>query len=255
MSKIKKTVLITGGSKRIGLKIAKTLLQNNFNVIITFNKSKKAAIELCSAFNKKDKICYALKVDLKKNSQVLKMFEKARKVAGPISCLINNASIFEYDNISNLKSKNWNNHLQANLEAPIFLSQAFYKALPKSMDGNIINILDQRVLNLTPHFLSYTISKTALWTATKTLALDLAPRIRVNAIGPGPTIKSIHQSAKQFKAQCKSTPLKIGADPEDIAKAVLFLISIKSITGQLIVIDGGQHLGWGQVNKKGSQKD
>ena len=125
----------------------------------------------------------------------------------------------------------------------------------KNKDGNIINILDQRVLNLTPHFLSYTISKTALWTATKTLALDLAPRIRVNAIGPGPTIKSIHQSAKQFKAQCKSTPLKIGADPEDIAKAVLFLISIQSITGQLIVIDGGQHLGWGQVNKKGSQKD
>ncbi len=255
MKKEKKTVLITGGAKRIGSNIAISLANNNYNVIITYKNSRKEAKELCSYLNKKDKIAYAIKVDLTKKSQVKNLFYDANSLFTPISCLINNASLFEYDNLSSLNSLSWEKHIKSNLEAPIFLSQMFYKLLPKRSYGDIINILDQRVSNLTPHFFSYTISKSALWTTTKTLALDLAPKIKVNAIGPGPTLRSIHQSNDQFLKQCRSTPLRIGASPEDIAKTVNFILSIKSMTGQLILVDGGQHLGWGQVDKKGSIKD
>ena len=135
------------------------------------------------------------------------------------------------------------------------MSKCFSKFLPKNTDGNIINIIDQRVLNLTPHFLSYTLSKSGLWTLTKTLALELAPRIRVNAIGPGPAIKSKFQTKKQFEKQCKNMPLGIGTSVEEIAKAVIFFISSSSITGQMLALDGGQHLGWGQVNKKNIYKE
>ena len=130
------------------------------------------------------------------------------------------------------------------------LSKEFSKNLPRHIKGNIINIIDQRVLNLTPHFLSYTVSKSGLWTITKTLALELAPKIRVNAIGPGPTIKSKFQSDKEFDLQCKSLPLRYGANPNEVADTVLFLLKVKSITGQIIALDGGQHLGWGQINNK-----
>ena len=135
------------------------------------------------------------------------------------------------------------------------LSKEFVSRLPSQLEGNIINILDQRVLNLTPHFLSYTVSKSGLWSLTKTLALELAPKIRVNAIGHGPTIKSKFQTEKEFKLQCKSLPLQKGADPEHIAEAVIFFLKIKSITGQMIALDGGQHLGWGQVKKNNKVLD
>ena len=137
----------------------------------------------------------------------------------------------------------------------MILSKLFYKNLPKNINGDIINIIDQRVLNLTPHFLSYTISKSALWTLTRTLALELAPKIKVNAIGPGPVIKSKFQTDKEFLNQCKNMPLKIGSNPKEIAKTVIYLLSIPSITGQIITLDGGQHLGWGQVSNTLKLKD
>ena len=187
--------------------------------------------------------------------EVEKAFKTAKKKFGYIDCLVNNASVFEYDSLKSVNSSSWNKHMSANLDAPLTLSKLFFKNLPSKKSGDIINILDQRVLNLTPHFLSYTISKSALWTMTKTLALELAPKIKVNAIGPGPVIKSKFQTDLEFKNQCKRMPLQIGSQPHEIAKTVIFLLSMPSITGQIITLDGGQHLGWGQVSNNIKSQD
>ena len=251
----KRNVFITGGAKRIGAVIAETLVKNNANVIIHYNKSKKEAIKLCERLNKFETVAYPIKADLQKDIEIKKAFKQSIGKLGYIDCLINNASTFEYDNIKNISMKSWNKHISANLSAPMILSKLFYKNLSSNRKGDIINIIDQRVLNLTPHFLSYTISKSGLWTLTKTLALELAPRIKVNAIGPGPVIKSKFQSEKQFSRQCKSMPLQIGSSPNELAKTVMYFLSIDSITGQLITLDGGQHLGWGQVKNNKSVKD
>ena len=255
MQKINKTVLITGGAKRIGASIAEILVKNNFNVIIHFNKSENEAIKLCKRLNQNKKVADIIQGDLMIEKDVKKIFSNAYKIFSPITGLINNASTFKYDNLKTMTDKSWHYHINPNLKAPIYLSKYFVKFLPKNTKGDIINVIDQRVLNLTPHFFSYTISKSALWTITKTMALDLAPNIKVNAIGPGPTLKSKFQSDKEFKRQCKSMPLQTGAQPIEISQAVLFLLSIKSMTGQLLVLDGGQHLGWGQVSNKKDFKD
>ncbi len=252
---IKKTVLITGGAKRIGAFIAKSLAKSGFNVIIHYNKSKVAAEKICKEINTEKEIAFSIKADLNVEKEIQSSFKQAKVKFGRIDCLINNASIFEYDNLKTVNSNSWNKHISANLTAPLTLSKLFYDNLPGNSTGDIINIIDQRVLNLTPHFLSYTISKSGLWTLTKTLALDLAPKVKVNAIGPGPVIKSKFQSEKQFVNQCKNMPLQVGSSPEEVAKTVIFILSIKSMTGQIITLDGGQHLGWGQVNKKNNIKD
>ena len=255
MSKVEKTVLITGGAKRIGAEIAKLLVNNDYNVVIHFNKSKKEAINLCDELNKKKKVAYYVQGDLLKEKEAKTIFLKANKKISPITGLINNASTFKYDNLKSVNEYSWHYHMTPNLKSPIILSKYFLRQLPNKTKGDIINILDQRVLNLTPHFFSYTISKAALWAATQTMALELAPLVKVNAIGPGPTIKSKFQSEKEFIKQCKNMPLQVGSSPKEIGKAVLFLLSVKSITGQLISLDGGQHLGWGQVNNKIKIKD
>ena len=192
----------------------------------------------------------AIQADLNKSSQIKNIFNILKKKSIVVDCLINNASTFDYDNLKKMTLNSWNNHIVPNLYAPLMLSKEFAKALPLNKNGNIINIIDQRVLNLTPHFLSYSVSKSGLWTITKTLALELAPKIRVNAIGPGPTIKSKFQTEKEFSLQCKSLPLQQGATPDQVAETISFLLKVKSITGQIIALDGGQHLGWGQVSNK-----
>ncbi len=246
--KRKNTVFITGGAKRIGATITTSLAELGYNIIIHYNNSKSEAKKLCSKINKKKEIAFAVKADLKDENQIKNAFESGKKKFGHINSLINNASIFEYDNLKSVSSQGWNNHLLTNLTAPMILSKLLYKNLPKNIKGDIINIIDQRVLNLTPHFLSYTISKSGLWTLTKTLALELSPKIKVNAIGPGPVIKSKFQTNKEFYRQCKNMPLKTGSTPNEIAKTVEYILCMKSMTGQLITLDGGQHLGWGQVN-------
>ena len=251
----RKTVLITGGAKRIGAGIAEFLAENGFNLAIHYNNSKKEAEDLCKRINSKGNAAVPIKGNLLHYKDTEKIFIQAEKKLGNIACLINNASTFEYDNLESFNETFWKIHLLPNLKAPLILSKCFSKFLPQNCYGNIINIIDQRVLNLTPHFLSYTLSKSGLWTLTKTLALELAPRIRVNAIGPGPAIKSKFQTKKQFERQCKNMPLGIGTSVEEIAKAVIFFISSSSITGQMLALDGGQHLGWGQVNKKNIYKE
>ena len=251
----KKTALITGGAKRIGAGIAKVLASNGYDLAIHYNNSKKEAEKLCAELNREKTIAFTVQGNLLNNKDVKNIFFEAKKKLGCITCLINNASIFEYDNLKEINNELWENHILANLKSPLILSKLFSQYLPKNNYGNIINIIDQRVLNLTPHFLSYTISKSGLWTLTKTLALELAPRIRVNAIGPGPTLKSKFQTKKQFTRQCNTMPLKIGTSVEEIGETVLFFLSIHSITGQILALDGGQHLGWGQVNTKKLPKE
>ena len=168
----------------------------------------------------------------------------ALKSSGPPTCLINNAARFEWDTIDTLDWAGWQAELDVNLRAPVFLTQEFARTLPEDASGCVINMIDQRVWRLTPEFFSYTIAKSALWTATRTLAQALAPRIRVNAIGPGPVLKNRWQSEAEFEAECLKTPLRRRATAEEICSAVRFLLDTPSMTGQMIALDSGQHLAW-----------
>ena len=170
---------------------------------------------------------------------------------GPLTLLVNSASIFGEDRIETLSAESLDEHLAVNLRGPILLAQAFAAALPADRTGHIVNLLDQRVERLTPQFFSYTLSKSALWTATRTLAQALAPRIRVNAIGPGPTLASVHQSPAEFAAEAAAAPLGRGPTPQEIAAALTYLIDAPSVTGQMIVVDGGQHLAWRTADVSG----
>lgn len=234
--------LVTGGSKRIGKQICLDLAKNNYDIIIHYNKSKNQANNLKKEIIELGARCETIKCDFNKRSEVDKFFTKATKLLGKINCLVNNASVFENDKISNFTSKSWNKHLEANLYAPIKLSQDFAKKINSNDHGNIINILDQGVINPSTIFFSYNISKAALHSATIILAKSLAPYIRVNAIGPGPTIKNEFQSDKNFRKQVKSTLLKKGSKPSDISKTLNYILETKSLTGQLIIVDGGEHL-------------
>ena len=159
--------------------------------------------------------------------------------------LVNNASVFERDEWQDADRVSWDRHIEPNLRAPVVLMQAFAAALPASAEGVVINLLDQRVWSLTPHFLSYTASKAALWAMTQSAALALAPRIRVNAIGPGPALPSPRQTTAQFARQCDSVPLRHGTSPQEIARAAAAILALPALTGQMMALDGGQHLQWG----------
>ncbi len=246
---MKNIALITGGSKRIGAAISEQIAKEGWNIIIHYNKSRNKAFNLKKRLSSYKINCCCIRANLSNESELKRLFINAKKEMGNINCLINNASTFELDGIENIKKKNWDYHLNTNVWAPIFLIQQFAKNLPKKMNGNIINIVDQRVINLTPFFTTYTLTKSMMWTLTQTLAMSLAPQIRVNAIGPGPTFASKRQTENNFKKQYQSMPLKKKVNPKEIANAVKFIINNQSITGQLITVDSGQHLGWAN-NKK-----
>ena len=237
-----KTILITGGSRRIGRQICEDLAQAGYNIIIHYNKSGEDAKKLQNSLKKLNVKCEIIKCDLRKRESLDGFFKKASKLIGPISCLINNASIFKNDNVISFKTKLWDEHITTNLFAPLKLSQDFKKMLPKNMTGHIINILDQNVVNPETSFFSYSIAKSALHSATVILAKAFAPNVRVNSIGPGPTIKNQHQSIKHFRNQIKKTLLKTGSPPKEISKSVKFILESTAITGQFIAVDGGEHL-------------
>ena len=187
----------------------------------------------------------AVHADLGDREQAARLVDQAvEALVGPLTLLVNNASTFENDTVETVTRESWDLHMEVNLWSPFALSQAFARQLPDGAEGNIVNLLDQRVWNLTPYFMSYTVSKSGLWTLTRTLALALAPRIRVNAIGPGPALPSTHQTDQEFTDQCARMPLRRGTTPGEIASTVRYILASPSLTGQMIALDGGQHLGW-----------
>ena len=236
-------IIITGGATRIGAAIAKRLSSPGVDMVIHYNKSKSRAEKLKKELsNNKTKI-YLVKGDLSKETDVNKIVKFAKSKLKYFDCLINNASLFENDKLENFNTESWGRHLRTNLRTPALLSKEFAKNI-RGKNNNIINIIDQRVFKLTPFFFSYTISKTGLYTLTKTSAMSLAPKIRVNGIAPGPTLKNKRQSEKHFRKQYLATPLKKQVDVKEICNAVDFFIQNRSITGQVISVDSGQSLNW-----------
>ena len=236
-------IIITGGATRIGAAIAKKLSGPRVEIVLHYNKSKSKAEKLKKELNKNGSSVYLVKADLSKENDVEKIIKFSRLKLKYFDCLINNASIFENDKLENFTFKSWNVHLNVNLKAPALLSKGFVKNT-RGRNNNIINIIDQRVFKLTPYFFSYTLSKTGLYTLTKTSAMSLAPKVRVNGIAPGPTIKNKRQSEKHFKKQYFATPLSRQVDVNEICSAVDFFIKNRSITGQVLAIDSGQSLNW-----------
>ena len=236
-------IIITGGATRIGAAIANKLSGPGVEIVIHYNKSKLNAEKLKKKLSKNLTKVYLIKGDLSKETDLKKIVKFCKIKLKYFDCLINNASMFENDKLENFTTDSWGKHLRTNLRAPALLSKEFAKNV-KGKNNNIINIIDQRVFKLTPFFFSYTISKTGLYTMTKTSAISLAPKIRVNGIAPGPTLKNKRQSEKHFKKQYMATPLKRQVDVEQICNAVDFFIKNKSITGQVISVDSGQSLNW-----------
>ena len=238
-----KKIIITGVATRIGAAIAKSLVCYGVQITLHYNKSGKEVKKLKKELESYGSEVFLIKADLSIVSQTKKIIPFAHKMMKGLDCLVNNASIFEKDDLINFNEKSFNKHMNVNLQAPAILTQNFKKYL-KSKKGNIINIIDQRIFKLTPFFFSYTLSKTGLQTLTKTSAMKLAPNIRVNGVAPGPTIKNKRQSDKHFKKQWKSLILKEKVDPKNICETVKYFINNDNITGQIVSVDGGQSLAW-----------
>jgi NAD(P)-dependent dehydrogenase (short-subunit alcohol dehydrogenase family) len=237
-------VLITGAARRVGRGIAADLARHGWGVAVHYGNSAGEAHELVDQLQAGGARALAVQADLACEGEVALLVERAARGLGPLTCLVNNASIFEDDSALGATRASWDRHMEINLRAPFVLTQSFARQLPRGAGGNVVNIIDERVWNLTPHFVSYTLSKSALWTLTQTLALALAPAIRVNAIGPGPVLPSHYQSPASFERLCAAMPLRRGTSPAEIASVIRFLVAAPSVTGQMIALDGGQHLGW-----------
>jgi NAD(P)-dependent dehydrogenase (short-subunit alcohol dehydrogenase family) len=247
---IPKAALITGGAHRIGRALITALAEDGFAVAIHYRGSREAAESLAGTIRQRGGTAVALGADLADEAAVGTLMARAEGELGSIGCLVNNAAVFADDTVETVTRESWDLHLAVNLRAPFVLIQDFAARLPRHAGGVVINLLDQRVWSLTPYFVSYTLAKTGLWTLTRTMALALAPRIRVNGIGPGPTLPSPRQSPEQFARQCELMPLRRGTSPEEIAAAARFILSAPGMTGQMIALDGGQHLGWAQPQRQ-----
>ena len=239
-------VLVTGAAKRIGRAIALALAGEGYAVAVHYGRSREAAEALVAEIESSGGRACAVQGDLADAQAVARLVPEAASGLGrALTMLVNNASEFEPDDLTDLDPEQWERHFAINLRAPSFLVRDFARQCPQRADGLVVNLLDQRVWKPTPHFFSYQLTKSALWTATQTMAQALAPRgIRVNAIGPGPTVSNTRQGDEDFRRQVEATPLKRGASPEEIAKAVLFLAATPAMTGQMLALDGGQHLAW-----------
>ncbi|MDF2765396.1 MAG: short chain dehydrogenase [Rhodospirillales bacterium] len=236
--------LVTGAGKRIGRAIALSLGRQGWKVAVHYHGSRSEADTVVQEIRSAGGEAISLQADLSREEEVLRLMPEAERALGPITLLVNNASVFEMDKIETVTRDSWDRHIETGLRAPLVLIQELSRRLPADAKGNVINMLDERVWALTPYFLSYTVAKAGLWTLTQTLALGLAPRIRVNGIGPGPTLPSPRQTDEQFREQWRRMPLGRGTTPEEIARAVEFILAAPAMTGQMIALDGGQHLGW-----------
>ncbi len=249
LKKLHGVALVTGSAKRIGRAIALELANCGLGVVAHYHRSGEETLTLINDIEKLGGKGACLRADLSIEKEVVNLVERAAEKFGPITCLINNASVFEEDTPMTQSSAIWDNHMQTNLRAPFLLSQQFAKQIPSNAKGNIINIIDQRVWNLTPDFTSYTLSKFALWGMTQILARAFAPSLRVNAVGPGPTLKNIHQTNRDFKKEWQAVPLEAPVSLGDICNAIRFILYSPSMTGQMVALDGGQHMGWSPERK------
>jgi len=245
-----KTALVTGAAKRVGRTIAGMLAEHGWTVAIHYNGSQEAANRAVAEIEAAGGRAAAFQADLSDEASTQGLMGRVADALGPVGCLVNNASSFEFDDAMTADRAHWDLHMEINLRAPFVLIQALARQLPDTMRGHAINIIDQRVWNLTPYFATYSVSKVGLWGMTQSMALGLAPRIQVNGIGPGPTLKGAKQSEEQFDRQNREVPLGHGAEPFEIGEAVLYLLSAPSITGAMITVDGGQHLGWAQPGQQ-----
>ena len=246
--------LVTGAGKRLGKAMALALADDGYEVAVHYATSERAALDVVAEIEARGQQAVPVRADLLQDAQTETLLLRAAEMLdGPITCLVNNASIFEADDLAGMTRTSWDRHMQSNLRAPALLLQALAaQELPDLTDAAgeplscavAINMVDQRVRKLTPQFMSYTLAKSALWTLTQTAAQALAPKIRVNAIGPGPTLAGPRQTPQDFAAQRAATPLQRGAGEADITAALRYLVTSPAITGQLICVDGGQHLAW-----------
>ncbi len=249
-----KAALVTGGARRLGRAMVLALARQGYDVAIHYADSGVAAEETAEDARALGAKAVTVQADLLCAADQDALIGRASKALGaPLGVLINNASIFEYDTLDTATRDSWDRHLESNLRAPFVLIQHFARQVPKGArdaqaeplaSGCVINLIDQRVRKLTPEFMTYTIAKAALWTLTQTAARALAPDIRVNAIGPGPTLQGARQSDAHFSRQRRATVLKRGSNPEDIVGAMTYILDAPALTGQLLCIDAGQHLAW-----------
>jgi len=242
--KPEKSALITGAAQRIGRAIALDLADKGWNIVIHCHNSVEAAGRLATEIESLGSKAIVVQCDLSSSDAAEIIFSRIAGELEPVTCLINNASVFQPDDINSVSAQSWALHLDVNLKAPVFLAQSFSRQLGKGVEGNIINLIDQRVWKLNPQFLSYTTSKAALWTLTRTLAQALAPEIRVNAIGPGPALPNKRQARADFDKQIAATLLKRGTNIREICRTIQFILETPAMTGQMIALDGGQHLAW-----------
>lgn len=245
---MKGVALITGAADRIGAAIATRLAAEGYGVVIHYRSSGAQAEVLADAIGADGGRAGIVRADLANRRERMGLVAAASAPFGPLDVLVNNASAFEPDSIDTLHEDLWDLHMAVHAEAPVFLARDFAAQLPEGKKGNIVNIIDERVLRLSPDYFSYTLSKSLLWTATRTLAQALSPRIRVNAIGPGPTLANVRQTEAEFQASRERLPLGDGATPDEIAEGVMTLLTFGSMTGQMIALDGGEHLEWSPRN-------
>jgi len=253
--------LVTGGARRLGRAMALHLARRGFDVAVHYASSAEEAAEAVAEIKAMGRQAAALSADLLSENQTEALVGRAvESLGGPLTLLVNNASIFEHDTLATATRESWDRHIGSNLRAPVFLTQRFAAQVPEPAtdaegeplaSGLVVNVIDQRVRKPTPEFMTYTIAKMGLWAFTKTAAQALAPRIRVNAIGPGPTLRGARQSEEHFDKQRSRTPLERGANPADICTTLDYFLDAPSVTGQLICTDGGQHLSWRTLDAVG----
>jgi len=247
------TAMVTGAGKRLGRAMALYLAGRGHDMALHYASSQAEAETLAVEIRAMGRTAQTFQADLLVEAETAALIPAATAALGPLSVLVNNASIFEYDQIKTSTRESWDRHIESNLRAPYVLTQAFARQCPPAVtdengeplaQGLIVNMIDQRILKLTPEFSSYTIAKMGLWALTRTAAQGLAPNVRVNAIGPGPTLQGARQSADHFARQRAATVLGRGANPSDICAALAFFVDSPAVTGQFLAIDGGQHLVW-----------
>ncbi|HSA79753.1 MAG TPA: SDR family oxidoreductase [Geminicoccaceae bacterium] len=244
MSGAAKAALVTGAAKRIGRALALDLAARGWDVAVHYRNSAADARAVVAEIAALGRRAVALAADLADEQQTRDLIGAATAALGPITLLVNNAAIFAYDRPETAGQESWQRHMAINLRAPLVLIQGLLAQLPAAGAANVVNVIDQRVLNLTPHYTSYTISKAGLWTLTQHLARALAPRIRVNAIAPGPVLPHAGMSTEEFEALCRATPLGRGTSLGEICRALGLILDAPAMTGQMITLDGGRHLGW-----------